>query len=352
MDARSVRPVSGQTGRTWIHSADDYDRWVAVAKIILFYVFAPLADPDAVCLWQREACEREGLRGRIIVSPHGINGTVGGEIGAVKRYVRRLKQYAPFREVDVKWSDGTGLDDEGRSLDFPKLSVKVRDELVTFGDPGAVRVDRDGVVGTGEHLTPRELHRLVRARGDDVVFFDGRNAVEAAIGRFRGAIVPDTTTTRDFVAELDSGRYDDLKQRPIVTYCTGGIRCEVLSALMRDRGFDEVYQIEGGIVRYGESYGNDGLWEGSLAVFDGREHVEFGRPGDAAVIGRCAACGAATSRIQNCTDPACHGRIVACATCGEAGERARTEGAGPDDPRRRSLTCARHAAAAEGAAAS
>lgn len=321
-----------------------------VAKIILFYVFTPLADPEAVRLWQREACEREGLRGRVIVSPHGINATLGGELDAVKRYVRRLKDYAPFRGVDMKWSDGTGLDEAGRILDFPKLSVKVRDELVTFGASGEVRVDEHGVVGTGQHLTPRELHRLIGERGDDVVFFDGRNAVEAAIGRFRDAVVPDTTTTRDFLAELDSGRYDELKSRPVVTYCTGGIRCEVLSALMLERGFSEVYQLDGGIVRYGESYGNDGLWEGSLAVFDGREHVDFGRPGEASVIGSCSSCGEATSRIQNCTDPACHGRLVACAACGEAGAQAKAEGCGLDDPRRSRLACARHAGVGTGAA--
>ncbi|GGA68277.1 UPF0176 protein Cgl2992/cg3319 [Pseudoclavibacter endophyticus] len=314
---------------------------MAVAKIILFYVFAPLSDPDAVRLWQREACEREGLRGRIIVSPHGVNGTLGGEIGALKRYVRRFKGYEPFRGVDMKWSDGTGLDAEGRSLDFPKLSVKVRDELVTFGAPGEVRVDENGVVGGGRHLTPRELHELVDERGDDVVFFDGRNAVEAEIGRFSDAVVPDTATTRDFIDELDSGRYDDLKDKPVVTYCTGGIRCEVLSAHMIARGFREVYQLEGGIVRYGEAYGNEGLWEGSLAVFDGRERVEFGVPGNAATIGRCRACGAATSRIQNCADPSCHGRLVACDNCGSDGALDPSL----DDERRRALRCAEHSAA-------
>lgn len=288
---------------------------MALAKIILFYVFTPLADPEAVRLWQREACERENLRGRIIVSPHGINGTLGGEIDAVKRYVRRFKDYEPFRRVDMKWSDGTGLDAEGRSLDFPRLSIKVRDELVTFGAPSEITVDEAGVAGGGVHLSPREVHRLVAERGDDVVFFDGRNAVEAAIGRFKNAVVPDATSTRDFLDELESGRYDELKSRPVVTYCTGGIRCEVLSALMLERGFSEVYQIDGGIVRYGESYGNDGLWEGSLAVFDGREHVDFGRPGEAAVLGSCRACGAATTCIRNCIDPACHGRVVACEDC-------------------------------------
>ncbi|MFX4798033.1 rhodanese-like domain-containing protein, partial [Acinetobacter baumannii] len=87
-------------------------------------------------------------------------------------------------------------------------------------------------------------------RGNEVVFFDGRNAMEAQIGKFRDAIVPDTETTRDFIAEIESGKYDDLKDKPVVTYCTGGIRCEVLSVLMRNRGFNEVYQLDGGIVRY------------------------------------------------------------------------------------------------------
>src|SRR5690606_38136185 len=121
-----------------------------------------------------------------------------------------------------------------------------------------------------------------------VVMFDGRNAFEAEIGRFRGAVVPDVRTTREFVAELDSGRYDHLRGRPIVTYCTGGIRCEFLSALMTRRGFGEVYQLDGGIVRYGEEFGSAGLWEGSLYVFDQRMHVEF--DGTATSLGTCEEC--------------------------------------------------------------
>ena len=168
--------------------------------------------------------------------------------------------------------------------------MKVRDEIVTFGAPDELEVSSDGVVGGGQHLKPGELHRLVEER-DDVVFFDGRNRFEAEIGRFRGAIVPDVETTRDFVELLDSGAYDHLKDTPIVTYCTGGVRCEVLSSLMRKRGFGEVYQLEGGIVRYGESFGNAGLWEGSLYVFDERQTMTFGA--DASVLGACTACGAA-----------------------------------------------------------
>lgn len=296
-----------------------------LSKILLFYVFTPLADPEAVRLWQRDLCESLGLKGRILLSEHGINGTVGGEMSALKQYVRKTKQYAPFRDVDMKWSPGTGLDADGRSLDFPRLSVKVRDEIVSFGAPDELSVDENGVVGGGTHLKPGELHKLVASR-EDVVFFDGRNAFEAEIGRFKNAIVPDVETTRDFIAELDSGRYDHLKDKPVVTYCTGGIRCEVLSSLMTSRGFDEVYQLDGGIVRYGETFGNTGLWEGSLYVFDGRESMTFGD--DASVIGRCVSCGADEDRMVNCADDACRSRVVLCADCGD------------------SAVCTRHAVAA------
>ena len=282
---------------------------MAVAKILLFYKFVPVGDPEAVRLWQLELCGRLGLRGRVIVSPHGINATLGGDLPGCKAYLRATKQYEPFKDLDVKWSEGTGLDGEGRSLDFPRLSVKTRPELVSFGVPGELRVDGGGVVGGGRHLSPDEVDELAASR-DDVVFFDGRNRVEAAVGRFEGAVVPDVDNTHDFVAELDSGKYDDLKSRPVVTYCTGGVRCEVLSALMIERGFEEVYQIDGGIVRYLERFGSGSRWKGSLAVFDGREVMAVPGADD---IGVCHRCGAATSRLQNCADLACRVRLVTCA---------------------------------------
>jgi len=318
---------------------------MSTPKILLYYVFAPVGDPDAVRLWQRELCESLGLRGRIVISKHGINGTVGGELDACKRYLRRTREYGPFAGLEAKWSDGTGFAAAppasaasrrgpaashdalrpgpelwhgvdraapwGRIADFPRLSVKVRDELVAFGIPDETEVDADGVIGGGTRLSPEEVNALVEERGDEVVFFDGRNAWEAEIGRFAGAVVPDTRTTRDFIAQIDSGVFDALKDRPVVTYCTGGIRCEILSAAMRGRGFGEVYQIDGGIVRYGETFGNDGLWEGSLAVFDGRESLDFA-PG-AAVLGRCAVCGTSSSRLSDCAEPSCRARFVACA---------------------------------------
>ena len=286
---------------------------MAIPKILLYYVFTPLADPEAVRLWQRDLCESLGLRGRILISADGLNGTVGGDLPAIKRYLRKTRDYAPFKNLDVKWSEGTGLDEKGLSLDFPRLVVKVRDEIVSFGAPGELHVDADGVVGGGTKLSPAELHTLVGERGDDVVFFDGRNAFEAEIGRFQNAIVPDVANTREFVAELESGKYDHLKDKPVVTYCTGGIRCEVLSSLMKERGFDEVYQLDGGVVRYGEFCGDDGLWNGSLYVFDQRMSVDFSD--HTVVIGRCLVCGEPTKNMLNCRDVSCREQLVVCQGC-------------------------------------
>ncbi|WP_019203878.1 rhodanese-related sulfurtransferase [Tsukamurella sp. 1534] len=276
-----------------------------MGKIVLFYVFAPLADPEAIRLWQRALCEANDLRGRILVSRHGINVTVGGEIRAVKRYLRATKEYPAFAGADVKWSDGS-------ADDFPKLSVRARDEIVTFGVPDEIEVDDGGVRGGGTHLSPEEVNALVERR-PDAVFFDGRNAIEAEIGRFAGAVVTPARTTRDFVELLDSGEYDHLKGRPVITYCTGGVRCEVLSALMRNRGFGEVYQLDGGIARYGERYGDSGLWEGAMYVFDRRMRIDFS---DAAKrIGRCTTCGTPTSNVANLAPPRDRDLAVLCEGC-------------------------------------
>ncbi|HUC20877.1 MAG TPA: rhodanese-related sulfurtransferase, partial [Candidatus Polarisedimenticolaceae bacterium] len=218
-------------------------------KIILYYKFTPLRDPGAVMLWQRTLCESLGLKGRVIISKQGINGTLGGDSASLKQYTKATKAYESFKDMSFKWSNGS-------SDHFPKLSVKVRDEIVTFGVSNEIEVDEQGVVGGGEHLNPAEVHRLIKARGEDVVFFDGRNLHESAIGHFKNAITPQVHYTREFLGELESSKYDAIKEKPVVTYCTGGIRCEVLSVLMKNRGFNEVYQLDGGIVTYAEVYKN------------------------------------------------------------------------------------------------
>ena len=279
---------------------------VDLQKVILYYRFAPIADPEAMRLWQETLCQSLGLKGRIIISKDGINGTLGGDMSALKRYVTQSKKYPGFNKIDFKWSDGTGND-------FPGLKIRVRDELVAFGSPEDLTVDENGVVGAGKHLNPYEVHKLVEERGDEVVFFDARNAFEAKIGKFKDAIIPSTKTARDFVGEIESGKYDHLKDRPIITYCTGGIRCEILSSVMTKYGFNEVYQLEGGIARYGNKYGDDGLWQGSLYIFDARMAINFSDK--SVVFSRCETCESPTNKFHSCSEVSCYELILLCESC-------------------------------------
>lgn len=276
-------------------------------KILLYYKFTPVKDPAAVTLWQKTLADSLNLRGRILISQHGLNGTVGGDIDDLKKYIKETKKFAGFKDVIFKWSDG------GRE-NFPRMSVKVRRELVGFkNSDDEFDVDENGVIGGGAHIKPREVNELVEKYGDDVVFFDGRNAHEAAIGKFKDAVVPNTNTSRDFIAELESDKYDDIKDKKVITYCTGGIRCEVISAMMKKRGFKNVYQIDGGIVKYGEEYGDDGLWEGSLRVFDDRMTVDFSD--HTKTIGRCTHCAGPTKNFENCALAECNDLVLICLNC-------------------------------------
>jgi UPF0176 protein len=224
----------------------------------------------------------------------------------VKKYVRETRRYPGFKKITFKWSDGTGNE-------FPRLRVVIKDELVAFGSPGEIEVDENGVIGGGVHLRPEQVEELVKERGDEVVFFDGRNAYEAKIGKFKNAIVPDVDSSRDFIREIESGKYDHIKDKPVVTYCTGGIRCEILSAVMKKRGFNEVYQIDGGIVKYGERFGDGASWEGSLYIFDDRMAMDFSDK--AKVIGECDKCSAPTRDFRNCNTASCHQLILLCDSC-------------------------------------
>jgi len=224
----------------------------------------------------------------------------------LKKYARLTRSYPGFKKMAFKWSEGTGNE-------FPRLAVKVKPELVPFGDPDVIEVDENGVIGGGTHIRPHQLAKLVQERGDEVVFFDGRNAYEAEIGRFKNAIIPDVTSSRDFIEEIESGKYDHIKDKPVVTYCTGGIRCEIISAVMVKNGFKEVYQIDGGVVKYGDAFGDDGLWEGSLYTFDARMKMDFSD--HTKVIGKCEKCAAPSNLFRNCSTGLCQQLILLCDTC-------------------------------------
>jgi UPF0176 protein len=274
--------------------------------VILYYKFVPVKDPDMTMLWQRELCQVLGLKGRVLISEHGINGTLGGSLDSLKAYKRAMNKSVIFKGIEYKWSDGS-------SESFPRLSVKVRPELVAFNATNELEVDYKGVVGGGKHLKPKAVHDLIKKHGDDVVFFDGRNQYEAKIGKFKNAVVPEVDVTREFIEELDSPKYNDIKDKPVVTYCTGGIRCEVLTVLMKNRGFKEVYQLDGGIVKYGETYKDDGEWEGKLHIFDNRMVTQFSD--EAVDIGECVHCGGSTSNYENCANKQCNRLVLVCEKC-------------------------------------
>ena len=159
---------------------------MAVSKILLYYAFAPLPDPEAFGCGSAICANPLDFAAASSCQSHGFNGLpLAASSKRSKIYRSKTREYPAFRDIDFKWSEGTGLDSDGKSLDFPRLSVKVRDEIVSFGAPDDVEVGVNGVIGGGIHLKPEELHQLVEERGDEVVFFDGRNAWEAALAVLR-----------------------------------------------------------------------------------------------------------------------------------------------------------------------
>lgn len=280
-------------------------------KTILYYKFVNVKDPDMAVRWQKELCARLGLKGRIIISPHGINGTLGGSLIALRRYKSHMNASGIFRGIHYKWSEVDGDV-------FPKLSVKVRPELVAFDAPDEVKVDDEtGVIGGGERIRPNELHTFLE-NNPDAIFFDGRNLYESTVGRFQNAVIPEVRTSRDFLNEISDDKYDSIKDKPIISYCTGGIRCEILTVLMKNRGFSNIYQLDGGIVSFGKAYPHDPLWEGSCYVFDGRLLERFSD--DAPVIGSCCSCGKSTENYSHCADNTCSSQMLLCDNC-DSGER-------------------------------
>lgn len=267
-------------------------------KIILYYKFVPVSDPETVKFWQRNLCERLHLQGRIIVSEQGINGTLGGDIKDLKRYTREMNQHPSFKGIQYKWSDG-------KRDDFPRLSVKVRPELVTLSPD-----ETFDVFGSTRGLKPKQWHEYIE-KNPDVLILDARNDYESEIGAFKGknVVKPRIKAFRDIKPELEKLP----KDQPILTYCTGDIRCEYLSAYMRYKGFKEVYHLDGGIVKYGQEFKDNGFWEGKCFVFDDRLSIAFSDK--AKDIGSCVHCSKNTSNHENCANKACNLFALVCEDC-------------------------------------
>ncbi len=267
-------------------------------KIILYYKFVPVPDPETVMFWQRNLCERLDLKGRIIISKQGINGTVGGKLEDVKMYIRDMNKHPLFKKIQYKWS-------EGNSDDFPRLSVKVRDELVTLAPN-----ENFDVFNSTKGLKPKAWHKYLEEHPETIVL-DARNDYESDIGAFKtkNVVKPKIKNFREIKPELEKLP----KDQPILTYCTGDIRCEYLSAYMKHKGFDEVYHLDGGIVKYGQEFGDDGFWEGKCYVFDERMKLAFSDKSKD--IGECVHCANKTSNHENCANKTCNRLVLVCEKC-------------------------------------
>jgi UPF0176 protein len=272
--------------------------------VLLYYKYAPLTDPEAERLAQRELCERLGLKGRILLGAEGINGTVAGSAEATTAYMETMRQHPVFHDVEYKI-------DTTAANPFPRLRIRVRDEIVTLGA-------EPDLANTAPHVSPEQFRELMK--DPNVVLFDARNNYESAIGKFKGAITPDIDLFKDLPAALQ--QYENLKAKKVITYCTGGIRCEKASAYMKEQGFQDVSQLDGGIINYAQKYPDDG-WEGECFVFDDRMSVGFKDSPE--LLGQCVHCDAATNTYRNCGLKTCNKLILVCpdhdqaaVTCGAA----------------------------------
>jgi UPF0176 protein len=258
----------------------------AAYPVILFYKYVAIFDPQAFAADQRALCSHLGLKGRILIAEEGINGTLAGSRNAVDQYAAALRADERFADIEMKFS-------QGDAQTFPKLVIKVRPEIVTLG-AGPLQPDLHN------HLSPEEWKRTLENE-PDVVVVDVRNRYESSVGKFNNAIACDIEHFRELPAYLD--RLKKFKDRKVLMYCTGGIRCEKASALFRSKGFTNVFQLHGGIAKYQEQFGNE-HWLGECFVFDQRMTT---RVDNALVkIGKCAHTGAPTSRIVNCLHDPCH----------------------------------------------
>lgn len=232
------------------------DSW----KIAAFYQFVELPDRDE---WAERLIDHGlevGLRGTIIFAHEGVNSTCSGTHEAVDSTIELLKSDSRFKSMEVKYSYAD-------FCPFPKFKVKKKPEIVTFRQEGADPRDQ-----VGDYLEPAEWNDLIQ--DPEVLTIDTRNDYEVEVGRFKGAVNPDTgdfTAFAKFVDEQLSGQED----KKIAMYCTGGIRCERSTAYLKQKGFKNIYHLKGGILRYLETMPEkESLWEGDCFVFDYRVAVD------------------------------------------------------------------------------
>lgn len=271
-------------------------------RVLLFYKYIPIPDAERFAAEHLAYCKELGIKGRILIADEGINGTLSGTIEQTEQYMRDLRSNPLFQDIVFK----IGASDAHA---FKKMFVRYRKELVTLRYDKPLDPNRDG----GGRLRPSEFYAWLQR--EDVVVLDGRTGYEFDLGHFQGAVRPEVDAFREFPAWL-AEHFSEYKDRPILTYCTGGIRCEMLTAVMRDQGFKEVYQLDGGIVTYGQDPKMRGRgFDGSCYVFDERISVPINHTEERTIVGRCYHCDSPTERYINCADDTCHHQHLVCDEC-------------------------------------
>lgn len=263
-----------------------------------FYKYVKIDNPLEFQQKHLELCLSLGLKGRILVGEEGVNGCVYGDEGSVEKYKQELMDNMLFRDIEFK-------EHLTNKIAYRKMFVRLRKEIVHSG------LDVD-LGKTGKFLLPSQLKEMLD-RNEDFVLIDMRNDYEFKIGKFRNAITLPMQNFRELPEAVKE--IENLKEKRIVVYCTGGIRCEKASAYLNEIGFKDVSQIKGGILKYGEEF-PDTYWEGKCFVFDDRLAVQINKF-NTEPLTECVWCNKKCDDYLNCHNLDCDKLFVCCEGCKE-----------------------------------
>ncbi len=269
-------------------------------SVLAYYYIGHIEDPALELQRHKEFFKNRDFKGRIYISSQGINGQSSGSVEHAQEYMDWLRSDSRFEEVKFKihTSDKHA---------FPKMALKLRKQLVAAD----CEVDFSQI---GERISPQEWKEKLENRDEDTVLIDTRNNYEWEVGHFEGAELPNLETFREFpeyARELKKTR--DPKKTKVMMYCTGGIRCEFYSAIMKQEGFETVYHLDGGIIGYGLMEGAD-HWKGKLFVFDDRLVVPISED-NKDTIAACSLCSVSCDVYYNCANMDCNKLFVCCLSC-------------------------------------
>lgn len=267
-------------------------------KIISFYKYVTIVDPETLAKEHLSWSIENELKGKVYLAEEGINGSIFGDDKKIEKYKNHLYQYPMFADI---WFKETSTDE----IAFTKMHVRVKSEIVNSG------LVNTSLAHTAPKLTPEQLLKFYEDEKDFIIV-DARNWYESKIGKFKNAITPQITHFREWPKVVES--LNQYKDKTIITYCTGGIRCEKASAYMREQGFNNVYQIDGGILNYIQKF-PDTYWEGGMFVFDDRRVLEPNTKEELKYTANCHFCGKPTAYHINCHNLDCDKIIICCHEC-------------------------------------